>query len=188
MATLAIRVLPEERKTAVGGSQGPRRDHPTMGIRKIDPGLISRDHTVVWAYREDPLVHHGKLPARTVAELPPRSNTSPLSCRHCACHCWSWPTPGTASSPTGSRMVHDRAGSPDRTLHPLPRAVQRTQTPYHTRRRGRMARCTHQLEARHKNLLDDFLGERPNRSTSGCSAIAPPAGNRRLDTKPVVLM
>ena len=35
----------------------------------VDSSLVSRDPAVVEAYRRDPLVHHGKLPVRTVAEL-----------------------------------------------------------------------------------------------------------------------
>ena len=42
---------------------------PGLGIVDIDANLISRDPAVVKAYVEDPLVHHGKLPARTVTEL-----------------------------------------------------------------------------------------------------------------------
>jgi acylglycerol lipase len=35
----------------------------------VDPSLVSRDPAVVAAYAEDPFVHYGKLPVRTVAEL-----------------------------------------------------------------------------------------------------------------------
>jgi acylglycerol lipase len=42
---------------------------PTLGLIAIDSSLISRDPAVVAAYRSDPLVHHGKLPARTAAEI-----------------------------------------------------------------------------------------------------------------------
>src|SRR5438270_291626 len=42
---------------------------PTAGIMEIDPSLVSHDPAVVRAYREDPLVYQGKLPARTVAEV-----------------------------------------------------------------------------------------------------------------------
>ena len=35
----------------------------------VDSSLVSRDPAVVEDYRRDPLVHHGKLPVRTVAEL-----------------------------------------------------------------------------------------------------------------------
>jgi acylglycerol lipase len=35
----------------------------------VDASLVSRDPAVVEDYRRDPLVHHGKLPVRTVTEL-----------------------------------------------------------------------------------------------------------------------
>jgi acylglycerol lipase len=90
---------------------------PTLGVYRVDPSRISRDPAVVQAYRDDPLVHHGALPVRTVAEVGtaverfpaqvPRLRL-PLLVMH-----------GGADSiapPSGSRMVHQRAGSPDRTL------------------------------------------------------------------------
>ncbi len=39
---------------------------PTIAL---DPALVSRDPAVVAAYRADPLVHHGRIPARTGAEI-----------------------------------------------------------------------------------------------------------------------
>jgi acylglycerol lipase len=42
---------------------------PRAGLIALDASLVSRDPQVVAAYRADPMVHHGKLPARTVAEL-----------------------------------------------------------------------------------------------------------------------
>ncbi len=42
---------------------------PRLPLIAIDSSLISRDPAVVEDYRRDPLVYHGKLPARTVAEL-----------------------------------------------------------------------------------------------------------------------
>jgi len=42
---------------------------PRTGLLAVDPALVSRDPAVVTAYVEDPLVHHGKLPARTITEL-----------------------------------------------------------------------------------------------------------------------
>lgn len=42
---------------------------PRAGLIALDAALVSRDPQVVAAYRSDPLVHHGKLPARTLAEL-----------------------------------------------------------------------------------------------------------------------
>jgi lysophospholipase len=42
---------------------------PTLPLIGIDSALVSRDPAVVQAYLDDPLVHHGKLPARTAAEI-----------------------------------------------------------------------------------------------------------------------
>jgi acylglycerol lipase len=42
---------------------------PATGIAKVDSSKVSRDPAVVTAYDEDPLVLHGKLPARTITEL-----------------------------------------------------------------------------------------------------------------------
>jgi len=42
---------------------------PKMGLLPLDPKDISRDPEVVKAYVNDPLVFHGKMPARLAAEL-----------------------------------------------------------------------------------------------------------------------
>lgn len=42
---------------------------PATGVAKVDSSKVSRDPAVVTAYDEDPLVLHGKLPARTITEL-----------------------------------------------------------------------------------------------------------------------
>jgi acylglycerol lipase len=42
---------------------------PRLGVYDIDSTAVSRDPEVVRAYDADPLNYHGKLPARTVAEL-----------------------------------------------------------------------------------------------------------------------
>jgi alpha-beta hydrolase superfamily lysophospholipase len=42
---------------------------PRAGVISLDPTLVSRDPAVVAAYRADPLVHHGRIPARTVAQI-----------------------------------------------------------------------------------------------------------------------
>lgn len=90
---------------------------PRLPIHRIDVTAVSRDPDVVAAYRSDPLVHHGALPARTVAELLATAEGFPaalpdLRLPVLVMH-------GTAdrlTSPAGSRLVHDRCGSPDRTL------------------------------------------------------------------------
>jgi alpha-beta hydrolase superfamily lysophospholipase len=90
---------------------------PTVGIMEIDAGLLSRDHAVVRAYRDDPLVYHGKLPARTVAEI--AATIEGFAAELPLLRLPLLVMAGTGDRivpPTGSRMVHDRAGSPDRTL------------------------------------------------------------------------
>ncbi|MFO7552687.1 MAG: alpha/beta hydrolase [Haliea sp.] len=42
---------------------------PTLGMLKLEASQVSRDPDVVAAYEADPLVHHGKVSARLVAEL-----------------------------------------------------------------------------------------------------------------------
>lgn len=41
---------------------------PKLGTMAVDPQLVSRDPAVVKAYQDDPLVYHGKIPARVAAE------------------------------------------------------------------------------------------------------------------------
>jgi acylglycerol lipase len=42
---------------------------PRAGVSRLDPAQVSRDPQVVAAYEADPLIHHGPLPAGTVAEF-----------------------------------------------------------------------------------------------------------------------
>jgi acylglycerol lipase len=90
---------------------------PRTPVFAIDPGLVSRDREVVRDYEQDPLNYHGRLPARTVAELsravdsfPDRVPTLrlPLLVMH-----------GTADDLVpiaGSEMIAARAGSEDKTF------------------------------------------------------------------------
>jgi len=90
---------------------------PRVPVIAVDPALVSRDPAVVRAYAEDPLVHHGKLPARTVAELAAAIEAFPAAVQAIAL-----PTLilyGTADGlcpPAGSLMLAERIGSADRTL------------------------------------------------------------------------
>lgn len=54
---------------ALALARGLARIAPTLGVSSLDARLVSRDPAVVAAYRADPLVHHGRIPARTVAEM-----------------------------------------------------------------------------------------------------------------------
>ncbi|CAH2907227.1 MAG: Lysophospholipase (EC; Monoglyceride lipase (EC [uncultured Paraburkholderia sp.] len=90
---------------------------PSFPAMKIDAALLSRVQSVVDANRNDPLVHHGAIPARTGAELLlamariERGRAGlrlPLLVYH-----------GTAdklTEPEGSRVFGEHAGSPDKTL------------------------------------------------------------------------
>jgi acylglycerol lipase len=89
---------------------------PKLGVYGIDSTAVSRDPEVVRVYDADPLNHHGKLPARTVAELAstiaefeeavPRL-TLPLLLMH--------GTDDRLVPPDGSDMLSERAGSEDKT-------------------------------------------------------------------------
>jgi acylglycerol lipase len=90
---------------------------PKAGVFPIDSTGVSRDPEVVRDYDADPLNYHGKLPARTVAELtdtvagfPTRvaGLTLPMVTMH-----------GTAdriTPPEGSEMLVERAGSEDKSI------------------------------------------------------------------------
>lgn len=42
---------------------------PNAGVLRLSPAAVSRDPQVVREYENDPLVHHGSIPARTAVEL-----------------------------------------------------------------------------------------------------------------------
>lgn len=90
---------------------------PRLPLFAVDPTLVSRDPDVVRAYQTDPLVHHGKLPARTVAELAAAVEKFPSTVQAITI-----PTMimyGTADQlcpPAGSVMLSQRIGSGDKAL------------------------------------------------------------------------
>jgi alpha-beta hydrolase superfamily lysophospholipase len=90
---------------------------PWMPALGVDPATVSRDPAEVEAYRTDPLVHHGKLPVRTIAEIAAATEafpeqvgslTLPLLLVH--------GSEDRLVSVRGSRMVYERASSQDKTL------------------------------------------------------------------------
>ncbi|SMG15998.1 alpha/beta hydrolase [Paraburkholderia susongensis] len=101
----------------LAASQVISRLYPGFPAMKIDAALLSRLQPVVNANRNDPLVHHGAIPARTGAELLLAMKRiehgraglrMPLFVYH-----------GTAdklTEPDGSRAFGEHAGSPDKTL------------------------------------------------------------------------
>lgn len=90
---------------------------PRVGLYRIDSAALNRDKPPVVAYNRDPLVYRGKISVRlgveilkTMRALPSRMSRVrlPLLILH-----------GTAdrlSEVDGSRMLLERAGSPDKTL------------------------------------------------------------------------
>ena len=94
---------------------------PRLPVVAVDAKLVSRDPAVVEAYVADPLVHHGKVPARTAAELAAAVESLP-SCVGAI----TLPTLimyGTADGlcpPAGSVMVNERIGAADHTLTSYP--------------------------------------------------------------------
>jgi acylglycerol lipase len=90
---------------------------PKTGILPLDPNGVSRDPAVVQAYKDDPLVFHGKTSARLAAETlqaiikinnEVEKITSPLMIVQ--------GSEDLLANPEGSQMLYDRAGSTDKTL------------------------------------------------------------------------
>lgn len=90
---------------------------PRAPLIAIDATLVSRDPAVVEAYRSDPLVHHGKVPARTAVQLADTVQRFPTTVGAITV-----PTLilyGTADGlapPAGSVMLGERLGAADTTV------------------------------------------------------------------------
>jgi acylglycerol lipase len=90
---------------------------PKAGLLAIDPSLISRDPAVVSAYVDDPLVHHGKLPARTVTELASAIELLPDRVRAITIPTLiMYGTDDRLCPPRGSVMLDERIGAADKTV------------------------------------------------------------------------
>jgi alpha-beta hydrolase superfamily lysophospholipase len=90
---------------------------PTVGVFGVDPTLVSRDPEVVRAYEEDPLVFHGKLPARTVGELASAVEGFPARVPELTLPLLVMHGTGDRIVPqAASLMVHDGAQSEDKRL------------------------------------------------------------------------
>jgi len=90
---------------------------PRAPLIAIDATLVSRDPAVVEAYGSDPLVHHGKVPARTAVQLADTVQRFPTTVGAITV-----PTLilyGTADGlapPAGSVMLGERIGAADTTV------------------------------------------------------------------------
>lgn len=94
---------------------------PRKGVMQLDANGVSRDPAVVEKYVTDPLVNHGKMSARMVAELFSGMHrlrarvgniTVPLLILHGGAD--------TMTAPEGSRFLYENAGSEDKTLEIFP--------------------------------------------------------------------
>jgi alpha-beta hydrolase superfamily lysophospholipase len=90
---------------------------PKAGVLALDPTGISRDPEVVKAYVEDPLVFHGKTPARLAAEMLKAMQRVTAEVEKI-----TLPIIVVQGSedrlvdPDGAQMLYDRAGSKDKIL------------------------------------------------------------------------
>jgi acylglycerol lipase len=92
---------------------------PRLGVFGVDASLVSRDPEVVSAYENDPLVHHGKLPVRTVAELATAVESFPDSVGAITIPTLiMYGTADKLAPPAGSVMLSERIGSTDKTTIP----------------------------------------------------------------------
>jgi alpha-beta hydrolase superfamily lysophospholipase len=94
---------------------------PTVPLIQLDASGVSRDQDVVNEYMNDPLVHHGKLSARLLAEMSAAMNGTlrhaseinvPIMLMH-----------GEAdqlTSPSGSAELFEAIGSTDKALKTYP--------------------------------------------------------------------
>jgi acylglycerol lipase len=92
---------------------------PKLGLIAIDSSLISRDPAVVEAYRTDPLVHRGKLPARTAAEIADTVAGFPGRVHEITIPTLiMYGTEDRLCPPAGSEMLGERIGAADKRVIP----------------------------------------------------------------------
>jgi alpha-beta hydrolase superfamily lysophospholipase len=90
---------------------------PQLGLFAVDPALVSRDPDVVKAYETDPLVHHGRLAARTIAELASAVDSFPAAAGGITVPTLIMYGSGDRLvPPDGSMMLNDRIAATDKTL------------------------------------------------------------------------
>jgi acylglycerol lipase len=131
---------------------------PRMPLIEIDPALLSRDPEVVAAYRSDPLVHHGKLPARTLAEIAGAIESFPEAVRSIKLPTLiAYGADDGLCPPAGSVMLGERIGADDKTVCRYPGLY-------------------HEIfnEPEHERVLDQVCGWLSARVVP--DAVAPPAG------------
>ncbi len=94
---------------------------PRLGVYSVDADGVSRDPEEVRKYEEDPLNFHGRVPARTIAELGDELDRFPAAVAAItvpALIMYSSTDPIVA--PQGSEMLAERIGADDVTLREWP--------------------------------------------------------------------
>lgn len=94
---------------------------PRLGVYSVPADGVSNDPEVVRDYEEDPLNFHGKVPARTIAELGDEVETfagAAAAITVPVLILYSETDPIVA--PEGSRMLAERVGSDDVTIRDFP--------------------------------------------------------------------
>jgi len=94
---------------------------PRTGVLQLDAAGVSRDPAVVADYVSDPLVNHGKMSARMVSELfwgmqGIQASASRISLPMLLLHGGD----DAMAAPGGSRLLHEKIGSADKTLEIFP--------------------------------------------------------------------
>ena len=90
---------------------------PRMGLAALEVGGLSRDPEVVVAYVKDPLVFHGRTPARLVAEsLRAMQRVAAEAARIALPFMVVQGGADRMVDPAGAQLLHDKAGSNDKTL------------------------------------------------------------------------
>jgi lysophospholipase len=91
---------------------------PRAPLIALDSALVSRDPTVVSDYRSDPLVHHGKIPARTAVQLADSVERFPETVSAITVPVLIlYGTADGLCPPAGSVMLGERIGSSDKTVN-----------------------------------------------------------------------
>ena len=111
---------------AIGGGLPPfqsrllsiiSRIAPRLGMIRLDADAVSRDPQVVAAYKADPLVFHGKVPARTAREMMHAVTTYPSRVGTMQVPCLLMHgSADTLVRAADAQPVFDAIGSPDKTV------------------------------------------------------------------------
>lgn len=94
---------------------------PGAPASKVDPRLVSRDQAVVKAYIDDPLNHHGPVPAGVAREFILSAESLPQDVRRITLPTLlMWGTADRLCPPRGAEMVAANIGAEDLTVKQYP--------------------------------------------------------------------